>query len=183
MNIILLPDFVSFLNDQTPEDFRGDKISRYLSTNRVEQEDFIPFIYFREETYCRSLVFKNETFELLVLTWLPRQTTPIHDNAGQRSWMTMQSGTLSLNEYKTADERNAPNTLEKMGEPKLKRSGELTEFFDNGSFFSLANLTSKPAVSVHLNAGPVPRCRTLNEKTQNLEWMPLAHFSSLALDL
>jgi hypothetical protein len=183
MNIITLPDFVSFLNDQKSEDFRGGKIDNFLLSNRVEQDDFVPFIYFREETYCRNLVFKNEFFELLVLTWLPHQKTPILGYAGQRSWMMVQSGVLTLQSYRAikSDGMDPTVELETVGESTVRAAGDQVYGDDQLDLYSIANATRKPAVSVHLNAAPVSECRIYNERQKNVEWVELGYDSTLSL--
>jgi hypothetical protein len=190
MNIISLPEFVSFLNDQKPEDFQGEGIDHFLLSNRVEQEDFIPFIYFREETYCRNLVFRNDYFELLVLTWLPQQSTPIYDLSGERCWMVVQSGELTVQKYCMLPKANSnlgisrefetsqKGEVRAVGAPQARRAGDIVYADDNLSLHSICNTAKKPAVSIHLHAGPISKCRCYNEKQKDMEWLKLDYDSS-----
>lgn len=176
METASLPDFLDFLSAQTKQDLKGDAVDKYLSRYRIEQEQFLPFIYFREETYGRNLVFKTDLFEMLVLTWLPQQRTPIHDHNGQRCWMVVQSGKLTFKNFKPLDAKNPK--LEVVGSVELHQAGESVYIDDGIGIHSIANCTTRPAISVHLYAGPIPRCRIYNESTRSFDQVELEYFTS-----
>ncbi len=170
-----LPSFVEFLCSQRPSDFKGDSVDRYLACHSMNQDDFLPFIYFREDTYGRNLVFKNEAFELLVLTWLPKQRTPIHDHAGQRCWMSLLQGELCFRNYRPEEDGNQMIPL---GPCEFHKTGEAVYIDDGIGTHSIANATHKPAISVHLYAGPIPSCRIYDEAAKKFDWIELAYFTS-----
>lgn len=171
-----LPDFLAFLNERSEKDFKGDSVDRYLATYRLDQDQFLPFIYFREETYGRNLVFKTEQYELLILTWLPQQRTPIHDHAGQRCWMQMQSGQLTFKNYLPIGEKE--NRLTVSGAVETHKTGEQIYIDDGIGVHTISNCTTKPAVSMHLYAGPIPRCRIYDESKKVFDWVELEYFTS-----
>lgn len=181
MKEITLPDFIAFLNEQRPHDFKGDVVDQYLSERRLEEDALIPFIYFREETYGRNLVFKNEFFELLVLTWLPQQRTPIHDHAGQRCWMLLQSGKLTFKNYRTPEAEEAPLIV--AGPCETHEAGEAVYIDDGIGVHAIANATTKPAISVHLYAAPIQRCRIYDETAKRFKWVELDYFTSPEINL
>lgn len=181
MTEISLPDFVAFLNEQRPQDFQGQSVDRYLSRHRLEEDALIPFIYFREETYGRNLVYKNEHFELLVLTWLPQQRTPIHDHAGQRCWMLLQSGKLTFKNFRTPESEDAPLVV--AGACETHEAGEAVYIDDGIGVHAIANATTKPAISLHLYASPIQRCRIYDECTKRFKWVELEYFTSPELQV
>ena len=176
METASLPDFLDFLNGQTKQDFKTDTVDKYLSQYRIDQEQFLPFIYFREETYGRNLVFKTDLYELLVLTWLPQQRTPIHDHNAQRCWMLVQSGKLTFKNFKPIDPVSPK--LEVVGSVELHQAGESVYIDDGIGIHAISNCTTKPAISVHLYAGPIPRCRIYNESARAFELVELEYFTS-----
>ena len=55
--------------------------------------------------------------------------------------------------------------------------GDLVYIDDGKGIHSIANASKKPAVSLHLYAGPVSRCRIYNEKVGLFEWVELSYFT------
>ncbi len=177
MKSVSLGEFIDFLNGQSKSDFQGSNVDEFFTQNQIDHEEFLPYVFFREETYGRNLVAKSPLFELLVLTWLPQQRTPVHDHASQRCWMTVALGSLTMKNYRM------PATdicdLVPMGATELAQK-DTTVYIDDGvGIHSITNATRKPAVSVHLYAGPVPRCRTYNESTKRFSWVDLEYFTQI----
>jgi cysteine dioxygenase len=69
-------------------------MSAWLRDLRVGPEDLRPYISFKEKTYARHRVFRNEHVELLVLCWRPGQRTPIHDHNGSYGVVRVWSGIM-----------------------------------------------------------------------------------------
>lgn len=175
MKTTSLACFLSFLSSQTRASLQGDAVDRFFRWHRVDHEELHPFIYFREDTYGRNLVFRSDHCELLVLTWLPGQRTPIHDHGGQRCWMLMHTGALTFKTYAPLeDDRELPPQL---GETTIHQVGEAVYLDDGIGIHSIANASTKPAVSLHLYAGPIPRCRIYDEKARRFAWVELRYFT------
>jgi len=178
MKQVSLPEFIEFLSTQSASDFKGTSVNQFLAEHFVPQDDYLPFIYFREETYGRNLVYRSELFELLVITWLPQQRTPIHDHSGQRCWMTLQSGSLHFKNYKVGADGSE---LVVSGPVEVHSAGENVYIDDGLGVHSIANATSRPAISVHLYAGPIAACRIYNEKRRCFDTVQLAYFTCPSL--
>lgn len=174
-----LTQFLEFLNGLDAQGFKGDQVDCFLKENHIPTEEFLPFMFFREDTYGRNLVSKNEFYELIVLTWLPQQRTRIHDHSGQRCWMGVTVGTLTLKNYET------PKTeccdLVSLGCIQTCCEGNSVYVDDDIAIHSIANASRKPAVSVHLYAGPIPKCKIYNEATRQFEWVDLHYFTQYGI--
>jgi cysteine dioxygenase len=170
-----LPELLSCLNSLDAKAFKGDQVDRYLAEHKLNEQQFLPFIYFREDTYGRNLVFKTDCYEMLVLTWLPQQRTPIHDHAGQRCWMHVTSGELSFKSYKPI--KRPSDKLVPLGEPETRKAGETIYIDDGIGVHCIVNTSNKPAVSMHLYAGPIPRCQVYREDKKCFEWVQLEYFT------
>jgi cysteine dioxygenase len=175
-----LTEFLEFLNKQDAKSFKTDIVDKYLAAHSIDHEEFLPYTFFREETYGRNLVAKNEYFELLVLTWLPEQRTPIHDHGDQRCWVLMELGSLTFKNYEPV----GPITdgkkfnLKPSGKAETIKAGpEAIYIDDNIGLHSIANGSRKPAISVHLYAGPIPKCRVYNEALKTFEWAESEYFT------
>lgn len=180
---VCLPDFIDFLNLQKAEDFKSDRMDKFFRDCTLNNEDFLPFIYFREETYGRNLVYKTDFYELLVLTWLPQQRTPIHDHAGQRCWMTVSMGELAFKNFEPQGLDGCKCDLKAMGGVEVGKCGTNTYIDDGIAVHSIANASRCPAVSVHLYAAPVPTCKVYNEKQKRFEDVDLKYFTVFSGDL
>jgi cysteine dioxygenase len=73
---------------------RLEDLDRWLSTVRVRAEDVRPFRFFKQGTYARHRVLRNEFAELLVLCWMPGQRTPIHDHNGSYGAVRVCEGVM-----------------------------------------------------------------------------------------
>jgi len=167
--------FLGFLRTCTPEDFRGSRVEEYLRGHPISAPDFAPFHFFRDDCYGRNLVVRNECFELLVLTWLPKQRTPIHDHASQRCWMMITQGKLAMRNY--APYIDGAHEVTPLGGAQTHSAGEAVYIDDMIAMHSIANASSEPAVSIHLYAGPVPRCRIYDEAARDFAWKELCYFT------
>ena len=175
-----LKEFLDFLNQQTKRTFKTDIVDKYLKTHKIEHEDFLPYTFFREETYGRNLIAKTDFYELLVLTWLPEQRTAIHDHAGQRCWMLMELGSLTFKNYEPVGPiiEGKKYQLKPMGRAETLKAGVQPVYIDDGlAVHSIANASRKPAISVHLYAGPVPTCMVYNEALKTFERSDLEYFT------
>jgi cysteine dioxygenase len=171
-----LPELVSFLNQLAKPDFTQKTFENYITRIHIDQDEFAPFIYFREETYGRNLIARGKNFELLALTWLPQQRTPIHDHSGQKCWMMVLSGKLAIQNYKPTSA--SPQDLIPCGPVEVHSAGEWIYIDDDLGIHSITNASSKPAVSVHLYVGPISECRIFNESKQEFQWVELKNFTN-----
>lgn len=53
-------------------------LKNLLST--YTKDDWKNYVIFDNKNYKRNLVYKNETFEILILCWKEKQESPIHDH-------------------------------------------------------------------------------------------------------
>lgn len=176
MNPVKLQEFLEFLRGLGQQDFKGETVTRFLSDRPFESTAFSPFTFYRSDTYGRNLVSRSDLYELIVLTWLPRHRTPIHDHASSRCWMWMMRGTLTFRNYEFP-EQDCTKGLTCQGETETHSVGDLVYIDDNQGIHSIANASNEPAVSVHLYAGPIPRCQIYDEKLKQMTWKELCYFT------
>ncbi|HEX8070426.1 MAG TPA: cysteine dioxygenase family protein [Pyrinomonadaceae bacterium] len=70
------------------------EMTAWLRDLHVEAADLRPYVSYKEKTYARHRVFRNEHVELLVLCWRPGQRTPIHDHSGSYGVVRVWSGVM-----------------------------------------------------------------------------------------
>lgn len=174
MKSISLAEFVGFFDAQKAPAFRTDTIEKYLTEHSVSIDELASYVFFREDTYGRNMVSGNDNYEMLVLTWLPGQRTPIHDHAGQRCWMRVVTGELTFKNYLPLAGKK---TLVPSGAAETHAASKTVYIDDSLAIHSIANASTKPAVSLHIYAGPVEKCQVYNETAKQFEWIDLAHFA------
>jgi cysteine dioxygenase len=69
-------------------------LNDWLYRVQVTPGDLHPFRFFKQGTYARHRVFRNELAELLVLCWRPGQRTPIHDHNGSYGAVRVCEGVM-----------------------------------------------------------------------------------------
>lgn len=69
-------------------------LTDWLSCVQVTPDDLRPFRFFKQGTYARHRVCRNEFAELLVLCWRPGQRTPIHDHNGSYGAVRVCEGVM-----------------------------------------------------------------------------------------
>lgn len=175
MRQISVSNFLEFLAPLRADDFKADKIDLFFKDNQFAEDTFLPFIHFRDDTYGRNLVFRNKFFELAVLTWLPGHRTPIHDHANQRCWMLIESGELTFKNYESLGLTGGK--LKAQGRAETRKTGSQLYIDDDLGLHAITNNSNKPAVSVHLYAGPIEKCLIYNESTKQFENKNLSYLT------
>jgi cysteine dioxygenase len=69
-------------------------LNDWLSRVQVTSEDLRPFRFFKQGTYARHRVCRNDFAELLILCWHPGQRTPIHDHNGSYGAVRVCDGVM-----------------------------------------------------------------------------------------
>lgn len=58
--------------------------------------------------YTRTLVHKDDSFEILVLHWTPGCASAIHDHGGALCWLAVASGQMGIENYLRHDSGQTP---------------------------------------------------------------------------
>jgi len=71
-----------------------EQLYDWLENARVSDNELQPYLGFKDRTYWRHLVCRNESVEMLVLCWKPGQRTVIHDHNGSQGAVLVQKGVV-----------------------------------------------------------------------------------------
>jgi hypothetical protein len=89
------------------------KVSTILQNSCLTPDDYKQWVKFNASHYTYSTIYKNDDYELLLLTWLPYQETMKHphlsrDNTPSHCWYKILTGKMHefifCNECKSIDE-------------------------------------------------------------------------------
>ncbi len=128
---------------------------RYLSGTLIKPDSLETYISFRPDLYTRNLVYKDETFELLVICWGVGQRAPIHGHEGEFCWARVERGSLRITNYRELSE--TPLVLDKIGESVNAEQGYLDGPADIHEVENLASF-EQAAVSLHVYSRPYSEC-------------------------
>lgn len=77
-----------------------EEIVRWLrAVHPIAQSVPVPQTGNDTREYTRTLLYKSDAFEVLVLHWKPRSASLIHDHGGAHCWFTVSSGTMIMENY------------------------------------------------------------------------------------
>jgi predicted metal-dependent enzyme (double-stranded beta helix superfamily) len=117
-----------------------DQIKKLYSNNIEDWEKYI----IKKNNYTRSLVFKNDKFQLIIMTWPGNFESFIHDhNKNECIFKVLKGGFIEKIYYKNEDK------LELKELNKLLEN-EIGNINDNSGYHSVKNSSSDFAVSIHL---------------------------------
>ena len=80
---LLAPEAISIVNVQA-----------LLAEAVLSDREVDLFVESRPDRYARHLVHRTKWFDVIVLTWLPGQMTPIHNHAGNLGWVRLVRGRI-----------------------------------------------------------------------------------------
>jgi len=132
----------------------GDQVTAILSGAELTIHDVEDFVSIKLDGYSRRRVARTETFEILVMTWLPGQGNVAHDHAGSVSAFKILRGTGDETRYAQA----VDSLVDAVGTRQL-HEGEVG--IDAGDVIHAVcnERTGEPLVSVHVYAPPVRELR------------------------
>jgi len=96
---LALADFVSRIKETGDLKSNPARVEELLASWRPRLDSLRPWIAFDPVRYSRQRLYRDEGFELLLLSWDRGQSTPVHDHDGQAGWITVLEGSLTVQEY------------------------------------------------------------------------------------
>lgn len=162
-----IPQLVDYLNASDIDGFK--KVAGKLN---IPVDAWDDFAFFSETKYTRNCVSRTDNYELILLCWEPGQITPVHCHNDQECWVHVLQGSFE-------EQRYVPGDGEQLkADQELHLMSERTSYMNDGmGYHSLANTSSGRAMTLHLYAGPITRCRIYNQELTQFEWMEMEYYS------
>jgi len=144
-----LLDLVRKLDDMGPEPSLAT-LARAMEATRLAPDDVAAFVEANPRSYHRASVALREQYELLVMTWLPGQSSVPHDHTGSICVMQVVEGDAVEGCYRTAADGYVDLEYE-----TTVRAGEVTSGQDAGVHTVRNASTGQVLVTVHIYAPPL----------------------------
>jgi cysteine dioxygenase len=107
--------------------------------------------------YTRTLLYKNDDFEILALHWAPNCASAIHDHGGALCWLTIARGAMCVENYLRKDDGTQADyaAIAFDGREELQ-SGSIDHRQDDLHLHRCMTKDGE-AVSLHVYARPIER--------------------------
>ena len=170
---VSLEGFVAALRAIPEEDFNDSRVLETVTGNRVSAADLEPFLVWKPDRYTRSLIYRNDLFQVLVLCWNVGQASPVHDHAGQRCWMSLPQGRLEITNYSFKHGKE----LEFIDAEIVGKNESDVHVDQCCSVHQIANRCAwcEPAVSLHVYSRPFDSCYIYDLATGKRELKPMSN--------
>jgi predicted metal-dependent enzyme (double-stranded beta helix superfamily) len=166
MKKLILPASLASLIESIGDksDFKQTEIVQLINNCGIKKEDlkdFEDFDHAKEDGYGRKLVFKSTHFEILVMSWAPRDFTAIH-NHGYTSWGAVQTfGRLEHATFQLEGE-----TLSSLFKEKLTADEIIS--VDQNLIHQMGNPYNENTLSLHVYGCP-HEVNSITESSQLFE--------------
>ncbi|HZZ65635.1 MAG TPA: cysteine dioxygenase family protein [Candidatus Baltobacteraceae bacterium] len=117
--------------------------------------------------YTRSLLYKSERFEVLVLHWKPGCATSIHDHGGANCWFAVCEGVMHVENFRRFDSGQTAGyaRIGLEGREQLRR-GDL-DYRQDDVHLHRCIAGEQPVTTLHVYAAPIERFRIFEERTES----------------
>lgn len=113
--------------------------------------------------YTRKLIYRADTFEVLLMCWSPGNKSLIHSYDDQQGWVKVVKGELDINYYL---EQSYGKKME-IYKSKTIRENEVLYINDYLGFHSISNNSDDRVISLHIHADPVKNWKVYDPLTDS----------------
>jgi len=142
----------------------GDRVLRWLAEATAQGSAVVPPPAFDlGQPYTRTLLHKNENFELLALHWQPGTFTSLHDHGGKQCWFAVAGGSMTVENFRRVDGGTTEGyaSLTRLGEMSLE-SGAIDYRADDADVHRCIAL--QKTTTLHLYAAPLGIYHVFDER-------------------
>jgi predicted metal-dependent enzyme (double-stranded beta helix superfamily) len=114
--------------------------------------------------YTRTLLFKNESFEVLALHWRPNSKSAIHDHGGALCWLSVARGSIGVENYIRCDKGTSDGYASVTLEGREELSPGAVDYRQDDIHLHRCIARDGEAITLHVYAHPVERFHTFDER-------------------
>lgn len=156
--ITTIEQLIDCFDDAEPDEQIG-----VLKSIDIPISEFEKFITWCAGGYTRNCIARRDGFEFILLCWDVGSATPIHGHAGENCWVYQVAGEVCEKRYTETE-----NGFELTNQAILTE-GRITYMHDRMGYHSIRNVSSNTAMTLHVYANPIDRCKVYNEEKSTFE--------------
>ncbi|MCU1268393.1 MAG: hypothetical protein JWM21_4711 [Acidobacteria bacterium] len=137
----------------------------WLENTSISSKDLEPYLGFKERTYWRHLVCRNEAVEMLVLCWKPGQRTVIHDHNGSIGAVLVQQGVLWETMFNFHEQKGLRYRAVAEHQPGAVTGADVPDIHQLGN----PDVSEKDLVTIHVYAPPLGVLHTYKPGSAEIE--------------
>ena len=138
-------------------------LASYLKPGR----DLEPYLRWDEKRYTRTCINRNDRFELLVICYMPGQSTSIHDYDSAKAWVLPLFGDLALERFSLKGGSDIKHT-----ETQVLLPGAVVPMEGENSIHRFYNPGPERSASLNLYVKPMSRWRVYDEASGISSYSP-----------
>lgn len=115
-------------------------------------------------SYSRTLLHKNDEFEMVAMRWEPGATTPIHDHGSSNCWVVLLEGAFDVDNFERTDDNAEVAKLKQTVSTHVRR-GDLDYRLGWRELHRVTNNEVEPAFSIQVYFGPIHEYVVIDEHT------------------
>ena len=166
-----MDSFIKSLKSCAERDFPINEVSALILNSQFSNKLLNKYSHFNKKIYTRNMIYKDSTFEVLLICWSAGQMAPIHGHEGEKCWFKILSGSLDIYNYE----------LETLKPLKLKKLGKITAssgYLDGpADIHSINNCYKNPVITLHIYAKPYDSCDIYDLKTNQIQRLKMNYYS------
>ena len=136
---------------------------------KIEASNFEAFTTWTKECYTRNCLARTNQYELILLCWEIGAKTPIHGHGGENCWVYQVQGTVK--EMRFEEKKGQLEETNQM----ILTPGKLTYMNDRMGYHSIKNISNQRAMTLHIYASPIDRCKVFNDKEDCFELKEMSY--------
>ena len=147
--------------DQLIESFDDAEPSEQVSVLKriaIPKSDFEEYATWEKGGYTRNCIARKDGFEFILLCWDAGVATPIHGHGGEDCWVYQVAGSVRERRY-VESEFGFKTTNE-----AILEEGKITYMHDSMGYHTIENIFEQGAMTLHVYASPIDRCKVYNEE-------------------
>lgn len=151
----------------------GDAVAALLQAVRVPPPVLLRQLPFRRDGYTRTLVHREQAFEVLLLAWTAGSAAPPHDHDGQSCWLVPLVGRFDAEDYDVQHDGSFAARLTRLGSRRLDVG--CCDRRDADHAVHSVRVATTIGVSLHVYARPIERCRVFDPAHDRWRWRRLRY--------
>jgi cysteine dioxygenase len=159
--------------------FQPVEICGRLQGIQLDPSTLAPYLHFAPRRYTRNLIYRNDLFELIALCWEPHTASPIHNHAGQLCWLSIQQGSLRLENFHSLDGPGPGTGIRIIPKGGIEHAGVGCLDLQQGddAIHRVSNPFDERAVSLHVYSRPYDTCIAYDMSSRSAKEMELQYWS------
>lgn len=147
-------------------------LEQVFRTTTLSRSEVEPFALLSTNRYTRTLIYRDEDMEVIVLGWGSGSYAPIHGHDGQQCMLMPITGELEITDYRlvAGGQRPGHALIEKVGPSRTLLPGTLDFREADTDLHSVRPGThSEVAISLHVYSRPVDTCLIYDPRQSRCE--------------